>query len=395
MASSSTTSRSRILGSAVAVVVASATLTVAVVPAPNGTAAGRATPLDAHDVAARRALRVMPRMQRISQLITTRVPGTAVAARDARVLRAAGFGGVIIFGENYRSRTQLARFTRALQVASLGGVASRPRLLVSIDQEGGVVKRMPDVAPFRSHPQLGALARTGSTKAQAAATARALRAVGIHLDLAPVADLDLEPRRVMAARSFGRDPRRVADHVEAFVRGLQAGGGAASVKHFPGFGGANVNSDDALAVIPRSATQLRAADLVPFQRAIAAGADSVMVSHARYAALDRRRPASASPAIYRMLREELGYDGVAVTDSLHAAGFAAAARTNVAQGCVRTIAAGADIALLTGPLADAVACRTALVAAARSSAVLRARIDESAVRVLRLKSRLGLLPTTA
>lgn len=196
----------------------------------------------------------------------------------------------------------------------------------------------------------------------------------------------------MGTRSFGTDPERVAAHVEAFVGGIQAGGGAASVKHFPGFGGANVNSDDALAVITRTAAQLRAADLVPFRRAIVAGVDSVMISHARYAEIDRLRPASASPAIYRMLRQELGYEGVAVTDSLHAAGFAAAARTSVAQGCVRTIAAGADIALLTGSLADAMACRAALVVAARSSATLRARIDESALRVLRLKSRLGLLP---
>jgi beta-N-acetylhexosaminidase len=194
----------------------------------------------------------------------------------------------------------------------------------------------------------------------------------------------------MRARSFGSDPALVGRHVAAFVDGIQSGGGAAAVKHYPGFGGASVNSDDALATITRTAPQLER-DLAPFRQAVRAGVDLVMVSHGRYVAVDRLRPASASPAFYRRLREGLGFEGVAITDSLNAAGFAAAARTSVATGCVRVIAAGADVALLTGSLKDALDCRARLIVAARAGTLSKARIDEAVLRVLVLKARLGLL----
>lgn len=349
-----------------------------------------ATP-DPDVAAAEAALARLPLADRAGQLVMTSIPGAALDAVAVRQLRVIRPGGVIVFGENYRSRAQLAKLLRATQVATLDGSATRPRALVSVDQEGGVVKRLADAPPFRSHPQLGVANRPALTTAQAELTARSLRGVGIQLDLAPVADLDLGPRHVMRERSFGSDPARVATHVAAFVDGLQAGGGAASVKHFPGFGGASVNSDDALARITRTRGQLDVADLAPFRGAVAAGADSIMVSHGIYTALDRRHPASTSPAVYRLLRDELGYDGVAITDSLHASGFAAATHAGVIDGCATTIAAGADIALVTGTLAEAARCRARIVTAVRAGTITRARLDEAALRVLTLKARLGLL----
>lgn len=365
---------------------------VAAATVPVSPAAGPAS--DPHDVAARAALARLPAGDRAAQLVMTSVPGTSLDVATARRLRALRPGGIIVFRANYRSREQLRRLGRTLQVAVRAGDPARPMALVSVDQEGGVVKRLPDAPPNLSHPQLGAADRVALTRRQAAATALALRSVGIHMDLAPVADLDLGPRRVMEERSFGRPPARVARHVVAFALGLRDGRVAASVKHFPGFGAASVNSDDALARVARTRWQLEA-DLVPFRSAVARGVESVMMSHGVYPALDRRRPASTSPAAYRLLRTELGYDGVVLTDSLHAAGFGAAARMNAADGCVATIRAGADVALLTGTVADAVRCRARLLAAVHSGSLAQARIDESALRVLRLKSRLGLLPAAA
>lgn len=363
-------------------------LWLASVPA---SAAQTAAPADdPHVAAARRALSEMPLAERASQLITTSVPGTVLGTRSRETLRALRPGGVILFRNNYRSRSQLSRMVRSMQGAVRAGGAGRPRALMSIDQEGGVVRRISDAPPTRSHPQLGRADLPAWTRTQARRTAIALAGMGIHLDLAPVADLDVGPRRVMRERSFGSSPRRVGDHVVAFVDGLQEGGGAAAVKHFPGFGGALVNSDDALAAVSRSRLQLRS-DLVPFRRAVRAGTDAVMVSHGVYAAIDRGRPASTSPAVYRLLRRDLGYRGVAITDSLHAAGFTAATRRSVVDGCVATVAAGADIALLTGTLRDAVVCRGRLVAAVRGGSLSRARVDAAALRVLTLKSRLGLL----
>jgi beta-N-acetylhexosaminidase len=370
------------------IVVAAAALAVV----PQGIAAARdVAPVDPHEVAASVALARLDVVDRAGQLVMTSVPGTSLDSRARGQLQRLRPGGVIVFADNHRSSAQLMRLLRTTQVAVRAGDASRPPAIVSIDQEGGLVKRIAAAPPNRSHPQLGAADRVGGTRAQAAATAAYLRPLGITMDLAPVADLDAPPARVMGARSFGRSPVRVSRHVAAFVRGLEQGAVAASVKHFPGFGSASVNSDDALATVGRTRTQLQA-DLQPFRAAIAAGASSVMVSHGVYGALDRRRPASASPIAYRMLREELGYTGVAITDSLHAAGFTAATGGRVAAGCVDVVSAGADIALLTGPLADALACRAQLVAAVRAGRLPRARLDEAVRRVLELKSRLGLLP---
>lgn len=377
---------------AVRVAIVAAAVSLAVVPpaaiAVDDAASGR------HDIAARAALEALSTADRASQVIMTSVPGTTLDRSTARRLRMLRPGGLILFARNYRSRDQLRRFDLTLQVAARAGDRARPMALVSVDQEGGVVKRLRDAPPTRSHPQLGRVDRVRFTRAQARDTARVLRSVGINMDLAPVADLDLGPRHVMGARSFGRAPVRVARHVVAFALGLRDGGVAASVKHFPGFGGATVNSDDALARVVRPRAQLRS-DLVPFRAAVARDVESIMVSHGIYPALDRRRPASTSPAAYRLLRRGLGYDGVAITDSLHAAGFVAATGRGVAEGCVATIAAGADIALLTGTLVDAIRCRARILAAVESGALPQARLDEAALRVLLLKSRLGLLPPTA
>jgi beta-N-acetylhexosaminidase len=360
---------------------------------PPGTVAATAV-ADPHVEAARDALARLPLADRAAQVLMTSVPGTTLDERARTTLAALRPGGVIVFGANYRSRAQLTRYLRTVQVAVRGGDAQRSRALVSIDQEGGIVKRIPDAPPTRSHPQLGAADRTSLTRTQARATADALAALGISIDLAPVGDLDLGPRHVMRERSFGSNPALVARHVAAFVEGLQAGNVSATVKHFPGFGGASVNSDDALATITRTRAQLDAADLQAFRSAFEAGTDSVMLSHGVYTRIDRLRPASTSPAMYRLLRSEFGYEGVAITDSLHAAGFGAATGRTIPQGCVLAIAAGADIALLTGSLADAVACRRALVGAVRAGTLSRERLDEAALRVLVLKSRRGLLPAS-
>lgn len=368
--------------------VVAAALALALVP-PGIVAAGEPAP-DPHLAAAKAALAELSLVDRAGQVLMTSVPGAALGPRDQALLRQLRPGGIILFGDNYRSRAQLTRLTRAMQVATRAGDTARPSALVSIDQEGGVVRRLRDAPPTRSHPQLGAADDVDATTEQGRRSAIALRAVGVHMNLAPVADLDLRPRRVMRERSFGSVPALVARHVTAFVDGLQAGGGVGSVKHFPGFGGASVNSDDALATITRTRAQLDL-DLQPFRAAIDAGVESVMMSHGVYVRIDRRRPVSTSPAMYRLLRDELGYDGIAITDSLHAAGFGAATNGGVVDGCERVLVAGADIALLTGSVREALACRAKLVDAVRAGRLPRARLDEAATRVLRLKSRLGLL----
>jgi beta-N-acetylhexosaminidase len=247
-----------------------------------------------------------------------------------------------------------------------------------VDQEGGDIRTVQHVGPQASQPFQGSPAQVRRMDTQ---TGRALRNAGVTVNLAPVADV---PRAgsVMATRSFPGGERDVAARTRAAIEGMRAGGVAATAKHFPGLGGARVNTDDGPATITGPVER----DLVPFRAAIAAGVPLVMLSHASYPALDDNRIASQSrPIATGLLRRRLGFDGVVVTDSLEAA--AVLARSNVATAAERSIRAGADLILMTGSASwNDVFPR--LLAVARRDKAFRARIRDAAARVLALKKEL-------
>jgi beta-N-acetylhexosaminidase len=227
----------------------------------------------------------------------------------------------------------------------------------------------------------------GTVRFDAATAARRLRALGITVTFATVADVPSVPGSAIASRAFSRDATVVSASVRASVRGWRSGGIAPAAKHFPGIGGAAANTDDAVVRITRSRSELERVDLQPFRAAIASGVPLVMVGHGRYPALDRFRIASQSePIIDGLLRGELGFGGVVVTDSLEArASLATGSLEKVAERAVR---AGADLVLLTGrgsyqPVYDH------LLAVAKSDPAFRARVRDSAERVLALKAGVG------
>lgn len=317
--------------------------------------------------------------QQVGQLIVLTFSGTTAPGYVREALRERRAAGVILFGGNISSPAQLRSLTRALRQGSW-------RPIVAVDQEGGSVRRVPWAGPVRGAPEQAA---AGTVRSDAAAAARALSAVGITVSLAPVADVPSVRGAALASRAFSRDPRVVSRAVRASVRGWRAGGIAATVKHFPGIGAAPANTDDAVVTIRRSRPALSAVDLSPFRAAIAVGVPLVMVGHARYPALDRARIASQSrPIIEGVLRDELGFRGVVVTDSMEAqASLSTGSITRVSERAVR---AGADLLLLTGrgsyrPVYEH------LLAIARSSPEFRARVRKSAARVLALEER-GPLP---
>jgi beta-N-acetylhexosaminidase len=189
----------------------------------------------------------------------------------------------------------------------------------------------------------------------------------------------------MGGRQFSDDPATAARDVEAAVRGWRAGGVAPTLKHFPGLGGATVNTDDGPATVSRSRAQLDA-DLAPFRAGIAAGAPLVMVSSAVYTALDPNRIAAQSPAVIEgLLRRQLGFKGVAVTDSLEAAAVRAVG--DVETAAVASVAAGMDLILTTGR-GSYIHVYRALLARARADRAFRARVRQSAARVLALRETL-------
>jgi beta-N-acetylhexosaminidase len=339
------------------------------------------------------AARRMPLQQQVSQLIMTSVPGRTLEQAQRSQLRRLQPGGIIVFSDNVGSATQTRRWIRQVERLARRNAQS-PRLLVGVDQEGSPVRRLTASPPTRSHPQLGTLNDLDVTFAQGRAAGRALVAHRININFAPVADVDRGPAHVMSNRSFGRQPQRVSSHVTAFIRGLHAANIAATTKHFPGLGSATSNSDDAPSYV-RSSRASITRDLAPFRAATKADADAIMMSHAIYRALDPARPASVSRASYELLHDTVGFEGVAITDALHAAAMQRYVRGNIARACELALGAGADIVLVTGSVADAVRCKQRVLAAVRSGRISRGRVEEAASRVLALKSRLSLLPAQA
>ena len=278
--------------------------------------------------------------------------GTTLPDYMQRRLRAGETVGAVLFGPNVTDAAGTRRLTESIQRAA-GGDA-----LVMTDQEGGAVRQI----PF-------------------ADTAEELAAAGVNLNLAPVADV-AGPGSVMAGRAFTGD---VAGQVVAASRELLEADVMPTVKHFPGFGRATENTDDAPVTIGASREELEA-DLEPFRAAIDADVPLVMASHALYPALDGEYVASQSPAVLGdLLRGELGFGGVVITDSLEAE--AVLARSSVQVAAERSLAAGADLLLMTGR-GSWIQVFPHLLRRARTSPALRARIAESAERVDELRRRL-------
>jgi beta-N-acetylhexosaminidase len=249
-----------------------------------------------------------------------------------RELLGAGLGGVVLYARNVRDPEQLRALTDALR-------ADRPELVVAIDEEGGDVTRL-EAREGSSYPgnlALGVVDDVELTRAVAGAMAADLSAAGINLDFAPVADVNTAADNpIIGVRSFGSDAELVARHVAAFVEGLEAGGIAACAKHFPGHGDTLQDSHLELPTVEA----LRAEALLPFRAAIDRGVTAIMTAHIRVREIGDE-PATLSRALLTdLLRGELGFTGVAITDALEMK--AISATVGVEQGAVRALDAGAD-----------------------------------------------------
>ncbi len=240
-------------------------------------------------------------------------------------------GGVIFFRFNISSQAQLTRVIAQLVKANASqeNPARKFPLLLMTDQEGGQVKRLPWAGPQQSEAQIGASANPAGAAAKAGSQAASgLRAVGMNVNLAPVLDIFRSPGDFddQFQRSYSMNPAVVSQAGAAFVSAQQAGGVAATLKHFPGLGDAGMsqNTDDGPVTINLSASTLRSVDELPYQAGIQAGAKLTMVSWANYPALDRRLPAGLSPTIIQGdLQRRLGFSGVTITDALGAGAISA------------------------------------------------------------------------
>ncbi|MEW8977064.1 MAG: beta-N-acetylhexosaminidase [Symbiobacterium sp.] len=333
--------------------------------------------------------------EKLGQLFWVGLPGAELTPETEELLAEGKVGGYILFGRQGSDPERLRRLTASLQAAAAARERATPGLVIAVDHEGGLVQRFGP--PFTQWPGNMALGATGSeeyAEQVGRAMARELLAVGVNMNLAPVADVNNNPANpVIGTRSFGEDPALVARLAAALARGLQAEGVSAVAKHFPGHGDTDVDSHLDLPVVGHDRERLDQVELRPFRAAIAGGVDAVMAAHVVFPAVAQDgRPATLSPSVLNgLLKEELGFPGVVITDSMD--GMAAITdHYGVAEGLVLAVQAGADVVLVTESFGVQRSLYDKLLQAVREGRIPESRIDDAAGRVLALKERQGLLP---
>ncbi|HEV7627462.1 MAG TPA: glycoside hydrolase family 3 protein [Streptomyces sp.] len=358
--------------------------------------------------AARAVLKRMSLKEKIGQLFVVEVYGTKADTSHAKNKELYGVstpaeviakyrpGGVIYFDarrgpDNLKDPRQIAGLSNGLQRASLNTGARIP-LLVSIDQEGGsVVFRMLEPATqLPGNMALGAGRSRGDVRRSAEIIGSELAAMGINQNYAPVADVNINPDNpIIGVRSFGSDPDLCSTLVSESVRGYHRGEVASAAKHFPGHGDTDVDSHSGLPVINHTREQLDTIDLPPFRAAIARGVDTIMTAHIVVPSLDSSGvPATMSkPIVTDLLRDELGFDGLIVTDALDMGGATEDFPPDVAP--VRALKAGCD-QLVLAPKADT--AHAAVLKAVESGDVSESRLDASVLRIIEHKLSRGLFP---
>jgi beta-N-acetylhexosaminidase len=333
--------------------------------------------------------------QRLGQLLMVGFDATAPLGSLDEVVTGSHVGNVIYLG-GWDGADKVTRTSEHLQGLVSGSSTGDVGLLVAADQEGGVVHQLRGEGFTRppSAKQQATMSSSALTKA-ATGWARELKAAGVNVNLAPVTDT--VPADIGRAnepigkwgRQYGSDPKTVERASSAFLKGMLAGGIEGTVKHFPGLGRIRNNTDFHATGITDDVTTADDPYLEPFAAGVEAGAGLVMVGSAKYSKLDPGVPAMFStPIVTDLLRGDLGYDGVVITDDVNARAVAA---TPAAQRAVKVVAAGGDI-VLTGDASVAPSMRKALKAKAAADPEFAAKVQASVQRVLTLKERMGLLP---
>lgn len=322
--------------------------------------------------------------RKIGQLVIVGFDGTSIPSDLRALAREMGLGGIVLFGRNIESPEQVGE----LACESLDLSHELPPW-VSVDQEGGRVARLK--SPFTRWPPMSSLGRGVNIDLAtrfAHAMACELRAVGITLDYAPVLDVNTNPENVVIGdRSLSEEPVVVAKLGEAIVHAFQDAGVAACAKHFPGHGDTTKDSHLELPVVAHSVNRLRAIEVQPFRVAIAQEVATVMTAHVLYPSLDEDRPATLSHQILTgMLRQELGFEGLIISDDMEMAAISDG--YSMEDATVQAVAAGCDMVLLCGTdINKQGRALEGLIRAVEDDRLKRERVEESLARQERVKAR--------
>jgi beta-N-acetylhexosaminidase len=330
-------------------------------------------------------VRRLPLERKIAQLMLVGFRGTRLTAPVFRRLRRLDYGGIVIGAENYTGPELLGAMAGEAVVISQQEGHVPPWVMAA--QEGGPYNVFPDLPPASA---LSELATAEDAAVEAGEAATTLRALGVTGLLAPVIDVGLETDPALGPRAFSDDPALVASFAVATADAYRKAAVFSTVKHFPGLGTASQPTEEGPAQVGQTPEQLESRDLVPFRAAFEAGAPGVLLSHALYAVDDFTVPGSLSTRVATdLLRDELGFRGVAITDDL--ADPAITAFTSIPDAAVDALRAGADMLYISGPSGDQQAAYVALLRAVQDDSDLRGRVDEALGRILLAKQRYGLI----
>lgn len=323
--------------------------------------------------------------EKIGQLLIVGMEGKTYGDELDSLIRQYHVGGIILLGKNI---SYPAGMLKLLNESKKANADYEIPLFISVDEEGGRVSRLP--SSMKKLPAAEFFGRTGDETVAyetGAYLADLLHAFGYNMNYAPVLDVHSNPKNpVIGDRSFSPDPDKVADIGMAVMRGMTDNGVISVVKHFPGHGDTHVDSHLSLPVIEKTIEELHETELIPFQRAIEERADAIMVAHIMFPELDDVYPSSLSKKIITdLLREEMDFEGVVITDDMTMG--AIVNDYTVPEASVQSFIAGSDLLLIAGDYENQVGTIDALMAAVKNGTITEERIDESVKRILQLKER--------
>ncbi|ETT29533.1 beta-N-acetylhexosaminidase [Paenibacillus sp. FSL H7-0942] len=326
--------------------------------------------------------------QKVGQLLMCGFHSQHADEQITRLIRDYHVGGVIYFRRNVESVDQLTRLSAELQ--EMAAEAGALPLMISVDQEGGMVARI-DQEGMTQVPGNMALGATGNaeyTLECAQILGRELKNIGIDMNLAPVVDVNNNPLNpVIGVRSYGEHAESVAAHGVAAITGYQSQGIAATAKHFPGHGDTAVDSHLGMVTVPHDRNRLEQMELLPFRKAIEAGVDAIMTAHVMFPSIEPEPiPATLSHKVLTgLLREEMGFEGIIITDCLEM--HAISKPYGVAEAAIRAVEAGADLILVSHTLQDQVAALEAIVEAVRTGRISEEVIHQAVERIMTWKKK--------
>ncbi|WP_010532238.1 beta-N-acetylhexosaminidase [Lentibacillus jeotgali] len=323
--------------------------------------------------------------EKIGQMIFSGVNGTKMTAETRSIIQKYHVGGVILYGDNITSKTQTVNFLNEMKTAN----ADNPYpLLLGVDEEGGSVTRMPDgVKSLPSSRSIGKMNDPDVAFQAGSILGKQMKTLGFNLDFAPVLDVNSNPDNpVIGDRSFGNNPKIVSKLGIQTMKGIQSEGVISVMKHFPGHGDTSKDSHLKLPKVDKSYGELSKLELAPFREAISKGADVSMVAHILLPKIDENYPASMSKKVITgILREDLDFDGVVITDDLTMG--AITNQYNVAEAAVRSVKAGGDL-LLVAHNSDLIpTVFDKLKTAVENGEISEERINKSVERITHLKEK--------